>query len=93
MKNCKDFGLRDQIQRSTVSIPSDISESFDRKRNKEFIQFLYIAKGPCSELRTQLYIALETGTIDKPIGKYFIDNSKSISAMFYKRIQVRKEKF
>ncbi len=93
LKNCKDFGLRDQIQRSAVSIPSNISEGFDRKGNKEFIQFLYIAKGSCSELRTQLYIALETGTIDKSIGKDFIDKSKMISAMLYKLIQVRKEKF
>ena len=93
MKNCKDFGLRDQIQRSAVSIPSNISEGFDRKGNKEFIQFLYIAKGSCLELRTQLYIALETGTIDKSIGKDFIDKSKMISAMLYKLIQVRKENF
>ena len=92
-KALKIFGLRDQIQRSVVSIPSNISEGFDRKGNKEFIQFLYIAKGSCSELRTQLYIALETGTIDKSIGKDFIDKSKMISAMLYKLIQVRKEKF
>ena len=93
LKNCKDFGLRDQIQRSAVSIPSNISEGFDRKGNKGFIQFLYIAKGSYSELRTQLYIALETGTIDKSVGKYFIDKSKMIFAMLYKLIQVRKEKF
>ena len=87
------FGLISQMRRSAVSIPPNISEGFDRKGNKEFIQFLYIAKGSCSELRTQLYIALETGTIDKSIGKDFIDNSKMISAMLYKLFQVRKEKF
>ncbi len=93
LKNCKDFGLRDQIQRSAVSIPSNISEDFDRKGNKEFIQILYIAKGSCSELRTQLYIALERRTIDKSVGKDFIDKSKMISEMLYKLIQVRREKF
>ena len=89
----KDFGLQDQIHRSAVSIPSNISEGFDMKGNKEFIQFFYIAKGSYSELRTQLYIAIETGTIDKSIGKDFIDNSKMVYAMFYKLIQVRREKF
>ena len=93
LKNCKDYGLRDQIQRSAVSIPSNISEGFDRKGNKEFIQFLYIAKGSCSELRTQLYIAVETQTIDKLKGLDFIENTKKISAMLYKLIKVRKEKF
>mgnify|MGYP003746485861 FL=1 len=93
LKNCKDFGLRDQLQRSAVSIPSNIAEGFDRKGNKEFIQFLYIAKGSCSELRTQLYIAVEVGIIEKTLGEDYIEVTKKISAMLYKLIQVRKEQF
>jgi len=48
----KDYGLKDQVQKSAVSIPSNISEGFERETNAEFIRFLYIAKGSCGELRT-----------------------------------------
>jgi four helix bundle protein len=59
----RDFGLRDQIQRAAVSIMSNIAEGFARGGRAEFHQFLVVAKGSCSELRSQLYVAKDVGYI------------------------------
>ncbi len=53
----RDYGLADQIRRAAVSVLSNIAEGFERGSYTEFIQFLYIAKGSCGEVRAQLYIA------------------------------------
>ncbi len=56
-KFAKDYGLRDQIRRAAVSIPSNISEGFERESNNQFIYFLQIAKASSGELRTQITLA------------------------------------
>lgn len=63
--NCRDYGFKDQIQRSSVSIMNNIAEGFERKSNKEFKQFLYIAKGSFGEVRSMLYIALGLKYMEK----------------------------
>lgn len=55
----KDFGLKDQLRRASVSVLSNIAEGFERSGNREFAHFLFLAKGSAGELRTQRYAALD----------------------------------
>lgn len=86
----RDFGLRDQVQRSAVSIPSNIAEGFERETNAEFVRFLYIAKGSSGELRIQIYIAHKLGYV-LPEDYTTIDaNCRKISSMLMKLIHTLK---
>jgi len=63
-KDCKDFSFKKQIERASISIMNNIAEGFERQTNKEFKNFLYIAKGSCGEVRSMLGIAVDLKYID-----------------------------
>jgi len=81
MRNSKNFGFKDQITRSALSVPSNIAEGYERDSNREFCRFLKIAKGSCGELRTQLYIGIEAEFIDRELAGKFIREATEISRM------------
>lgn len=91
--DCKDFGFKDQITRSALSIASNIAEGYERGSNNEFIRFLSIAKGSCRELRTQAYVASEIGYIGKEEGLRLVEETRELSAMLSGLIRTRRERF
>ncbi|MBW6511062.1 MAG: four helix bundle protein [Desulfuromonadaceae bacterium] len=77
----RDFGLRDQIRRASVSIMSNIAEGFGRGGNKEFMQFLSTAKGSASEVQAQLYVALDAGYINQDQFKKLYSETEATARM------------
>ena len=83
------FALSSQMQRSAVSIPSNIAEGAARRYIKEYIQFLYISLGSLSELETQVIIALEIGYIND--NKIYLQNIEMIRKKLLNFIKYKKE--
>jgi len=81
LADLKDFGFKDQITRSGLSIPSNIAEGFGRATDKDKRNFLNYAKGSCAELRTQIYIGIEIGYIHAEAGSKWVKETKEISSM------------
>ncbi len=80
-KNLKDFGFKDQITRSSLSIASNIAEGMEKDSNKDKIRFLNIAEGSIAELITQIYICVEINYIDKNTGLIWKKELDEISKM------------
>jgi four helix bundle protein len=80
---CRNFTMQDQVQRSALSVPSNVAEGHERASDKEFVRFLNISKGSCGELRTQLYISRKLDFINKADSDRLVSESKQISAMLH----------
>jgi four helix bundle protein len=80
-KGIKDFGFRDQLTRSGLSIPSNIAEGFERDSSAEIARFLTIAKGSAGEAMTQIYIGIDVDYLDRAEGKQWVQELKEIGAM------------
>ncbi len=95
----RDFGLKDQLRKASVSILSNIAEGFERDGDKEFVQFLAVAKGSCGEVRAQLYVALDQGFLQRDrfetLTKLAIEISGLLSGFmtYLKRSTLRGSKF
>ncbi len=86
----KDFGFKDQLTRAGLSIPSNIAEGFERESVKECLNFLSYAKGSCGELRTQIFIGMDIGYIQRDLGARWIGEAKEISSMLSGLMKARK---
>lgn len=90
LKGLKDYGFKDQITRSGLSIASNIAEGFERGSQKENIVFLSYAKGSSGELRTQVYIGIDIGYIKKEVGEEWLREAREISSMLSGLIKTKR---
>ncbi|MDQ3491316.1 MAG: four helix bundle protein [Acidobacteriota bacterium] len=84
-ENCfaRDFALRDQIRRSSISIMANIAEGFGRHSNKEFANFLNIARGSAFEVQSHLYVAFDLAYISEPGFRELHGSLDEICRMLY----------
>ncbi|MFI9653076.1 four helix bundle protein [Guyparkeria halopsychrophila] len=80
-RDLRDFGFRDQITRSGLSVPSNVAEGMSRRSSKEKYRFLDIAKGSCAELRTQIYIGIDIDYLDRDKASRWLAETREIAAM------------
>lgn len=83
MRDCRDYAFRDQITRSAISVPSNISEGAERSGKAEFRQFLSFAKGSAGELRTQIIIGGDLGYISAQDAERMVTECRELSRMLW----------
>lgn len=86
----RDFGLRDQIRRASVSIPTNIAEGFERASRKEYLLFLNIAKGSAGEVRSLLLVAVEVGYLKRESYERLREDVTKISAYLFNHMKAIK---
>lgn len=85
----RDFGLRDQLRRATVSIASNIAEGDELDTDKQSVRYFYMAKGSSAEVLTQMIIAHDVGYISESVCSHVIEECETISSMLMRLIQSR----
>ncbi|QHI70180.1 four helix bundle protein [Tichowtungia aerotolerans] len=83
LRDCRDYGFKDQVCRASVSIASNIAEGMERESKKETVHFLHIAKGSCAEVRTQVLIASKINYISADDFEVVKNEAESISRMLH----------
>ena len=86
-----DFGLKDQIQRASVSVSSNVAEGFEYNNNKQFIKSLWYSKGSLGEVRSQLYLLNGLKIIDDKEHNYMIEFCKNLSSKIFAFIRYLEE--
>jgi len=90
LRQLKDYGFREQITKSGLSVPSNVAEGFERVSQKEAMTFLSYAKGSSGELRTQVIIGMKIGYIPEEVGREWIRETKEISSMLSGLIKTKR---
>lgn len=91
MSGCRDNGFRDQIQRASVSVMSNIAEGFESGTKQEFLHYLYIAKASAGEVRAQLYAAYDVGYLNIETFRYLNNlamDSSRLLASFIEKVKI-----
>jgi four helix bundle protein len=86
----RDFGLKDQLRRAAVSIPTNIAEGFERSSRKEYLLFLNIAKGSAGEVRSLCRVALDVGYLKQSTHDELREDALIISRSLFNQIEAIK---